>query len=257
MREIEEDLKAREEERRASVWVQRESALRMLQSVMIETMPQVEPTEKRRTLFLPLVNIGGHPHLVAEFESLGFGLGFWEAKIDRFVSTLVFAVSGIGVTGDEPAEAALLKRPMLVVPDEPRVCYFHVAEATGATLTPIGMETLKQERIQRALLFNADSPDRRLQVEITPTIQGRYLVVKSAEPAARVKIRAGDYLLTENGRFVGVMVSRTRCYVPTGTLPREGLLPVPLTKPEKDQYFDVFVSQLGKVRELIKDMPRD
>ncbi len=254
LEEYQKQVESQAAERTGSVWVQREQALRLLQVVMVETEPGRAPFTRRMGLFMPKVRMGDRVVVPAEFESLGFGLWWYQSKVDRFVSRLAFALGPVPGAGNSEEQTHLVRQSLLFTKAEPRVCLVQVDGTDAAEALEIaGMTAIKQERIQHALLFKRDAPDRRVKVEITPSVSSALLVVRNAEPSAKTKLESGDYILTEDGRFVGVMVSESECYALPKAFPaKSDRLDVPLTKPPQEKYYSSFVKALADVRKLVK-----
>lgn len=181
-------------------------------------------TETASIIFLPLVHIKDQNYVPAEFTSLY--LNSWDVQHGTSPTILSYILDVIHGS----SSPCYLQKAMFAGADEPRIVYLPLDDATAKdAVEPLGMRALKEKRLQYALLFKKEYPDESVSVEVTPSLVGDYLTVKSAEPAARVKIRAGDYLMTENGEFIGIMVSKDRCYVlPSDVPPDNNRKNVPL-----------------------------
>lgn len=242
-----EKLEKIEAEKRQSVWVVRDKAIRRFQMYMKEEVPAGADRKKRLTLYLPLVAVGERTFAVTDMESLEFD---WRAiQPNGRISAFSLMMDDV-VAGSFPHE---LKQSILVSKLEPRAFYIPVdKKMNGTPLKPIGMTRLKEQRIQKAILFNRETPDLSAKVEITPTLDNRdYVMVKPAE-GARFKIKPGDYLLTENGFYIGSMLTDEKCYVlPEAMPPAEATVQITVTKPGEEQYFSAFCRDVNAVLELI------
>jgi len=240
-------------EKQQSVWIRRDKAMRRLSIRLGEHY-----AKRDQTLFVPVLQIGKKKYIVEEFKSLEFD---WReiqyaGKLDRLELAL-------GEIEPEAGKLIKLKQALLVPSSEPRICYLPLpGKLDMPAMTPIGMQVIKEDRIQRALLFKKEYPNLRLKAEITPDISGNHLTVKVGEMTSifrtsKKKIEPGDYLLTENGRFIGVMVSKTKCYVvPEMPLGKE-VVKLPLTKSSKDKNYKKFVAAAKEVSQMIRDLPSE
>jgi hypothetical protein len=243
-----------EAEKNQSVWVVRERAIRRFQVAAREESKDPFPNRTTATLYLPLVEFGEQLYAISEFESLR--LDWW--GIQRAGDLLSFVLNMDHVqAGTLPHQVT---EPLLIHTTEPRTVYIPVprgAEETG--LRPIGLKRIKEERIQTGLLFKKEVPDTGLTVEFTPSLDAEgYLLVRTAEAASKVKIEAGDYILTQNGFLVGVMMTRTLCYVIPEHLPAPELrATVTLTKKSGQRYFETLVEDARAVSERIRELPEN
>jgi len=249
---VEAEMLAREqalaEDRQQSVWVKRDAAMRRLSVFMQERVTRGVGERKEVELYLPLVRIGERIYLFTEFRTLE--MDWWKIQYDRNLETVRYDIRSLESGETEPYRAL----SMLSLQAEPRVCLIvdPVADQEAA-LQAIGMQDLKEERIGQALLFDRYAPNRSIKVEITPALSAQYLIVKTAEPAARIRIRQGDYLLTENGRFIGVMVDSEHCFVvPSDFLDSEVSLQIPLVKPVGQNVHERFVDGARALRSRIR-----
>ncbi len=245
---IEQQMQEIEDEKQQSVWVKREAAMRRLSVVMEERVRRGTGERREVELYLPLVNLGNRNFLVTEFRTLE--LDWWKIQYDRNIATLRYDIRKPGAA-DEDSLRAL---SMIALDAEPRMCLV-IAQDTPVeeALKPIGMRTLKEERLSRALLFDRYSANRSLRVEVTPSLSDNFLIVKTAEPASRMRIRQGDYLLTENGRFIGVMIDSEHCFVMPEELPsRDIALQIPLIKPAGQEIHERFIDGARELRTRIR-----
>lgn len=238
-------------ERRQSVWVMREQAMRRFDvDVVVETR-DTQPLRTSATLHLPMVELEQGLYAISEFSTLRLD---WRG-IQRFSSLSEFSVAMHRPGGDPP----LARAPLLFSrQNEPRIVYIPLPRGSGEQgLRPIGLTRLKEERVRSGLLFKAGEPDRSLRVEFTPSLDAEgYLLVRSAEPGSRIDLREGDYILTENGFLVGIMVTRSLCYVIPADLPSPGQRRLlPLRKADGDPHLSELVKQARAAREQIRDLP--
>lgn len=253
--QLAESLEMVEQERQESVWVRRDRSMRRLGVYMLQENPRSADDVKEEELFLPLVMFGDQPALVSEFHALQ--MDWWEIQVNRNLSRLLYTLHPLEESDDAPPTMRTLS--MIYSDDEPRILYlpFEYRGDDVEPLQPIGIDGLKSERIQRAVLFKADDPDENTEVKITPLMRDNYVRVESTGPRS-LRIRRGDYILTERGRFVGVMVSSDLCFVPSPELPpREKRRTIPLIKTPNQEYFDPFVEGARSLRQKIRSIERE
>jgi len=250
--EVEEVLTQIMDEKHQSIWVRRDKAMRELQIIMAGNTARREAT-----LYLPVLALGNAYYVVSEFTSLE--LDWRQIQYDKNLSTLSFSISSL----EDKANPTQLETALLVPKTEPRITFVPVPKTIGrSALHPIGLQAIKEDRIQRALLFKKELPDERIEVEITPTLKGQYLNVKLSEStsiltASKRRVQPGDYLLTENGRFIGVMADKTHCYViADAPLNKHECLTLPLARKRGGNHREDFINTAREVKKLIRQMPR-
>ncbi len=253
--ELAAELNEIKKDEQSSIWIRRDESMLRLRIYMIEKDIRSEDDVKDKTLYLPLLDMGGEMVIVSEFNTLE--LDWWEIQVDLNVVKVLYAISDPAGEGQPESGRA---RSLLYRKDEPRVIYLPFSDVQGEAkgLSVIGMQKLKKERIQDALLFKPTDPDRHLRVKVTPLLRENYLSVKNTENKPDLKIRAGDYILTERGRFVGVMVTRDKCFVLPLKLPDSGKSgTIPLIKNPGQSYYRSFVEEARNLKKRIKELKKD
>ncbi len=249
---IEERLDDLRTDRKGSLWVLRDKAIRHLIVIMVEEDFGSINDLKDVDLYLPLIKLGEQCFLPSHFR--GLELDWWEIHNDSEIVTLRYTMECIG----EDRTTRDLTQPIFAPDTEPRFCLIPVQGSDAADALEVkGIEAIKQERLQTAFLFPQDNPNRGIQVDLTPTIQGDYLMIKPSDSKAKLKPREGDYLLTDTGRFVGIMVTKEKCYVMPKTMlphPARGTF-IPLRQNEKNAIFKAFVQAADNVRDKIRKLP--
>ncbi|HKL20986.1 MAG TPA: hypothetical protein VJ904_04225, partial [Tichowtungia sp.] len=250
--QMEEQQKQAEEELKKSVWVRREESLRTLNISYTEYNSHNDRSfVTTRELVMPLVQMGRAVVVPADFRQLGLGRSFFRGLSDR-----VTEVQGTvrSVAGD----AAPLPLQYVVVPGpEPQICFVRFTGSTEGALPSISMEALKERRLQSALLFSPGKLNDHGRVEISPLIGSNYLTVRRGTGK---KPKVGDYLLTERGEFIGVMVTDDECYVTPQALSREPapiFIPVSSGSPRDSLYFDEFINRLDQARDRMDEHLRN
>lgn len=231
----------------ASVWVRRDAAMRRLSISYTEHHAGNGKLYRvNKQLLMPLVQIGGFTLVPAEFKQLGLQKSFFGGGLsDRITDVRGAALPVVGEDRAGPLRA-------LIVPAvEPQVCFAHTDAAGSDALKPISMEGIKKRRLRTAMLFSSSDVNAYGLVEIVPMLGRDYLNVRTLS-GSRPKV--GDYLLTERGEFVGVMVKSDICYV----LPQKLATPpkpviIPLREAGRQEgYLMQFVSRLNEARALVK-----
>jgi hypothetical protein len=254
--ELSQKLTEIEEARNQSVWVQRDRAMVECSITIVERDQAAgEIQTYQEEVYLPTVAYGDGIYIITDAEHLG--LLWWQIQYDRDVVSLAYRVSSLSTA----APPVRLVGPVLSPDSTPAVCMTAVESPAGtAPLQPAGMDMIKTERIQRALAFSPVMPDKSVHVEITPMLKQPYLTVKTLKNKSwfsRREVSEGDYLLTESGHFIGIMVSRELCYVPpTGFPSGEKVSRVPLAPDAPDgTRYDQFVDSARELRQRIKKTP--
>lgn len=244
---LEADKKAAEVESNKSVWIRRDEAMRRLKiSYTEENSSDGRLYRVDKELSMPLVQMGQFSLVPAEFKSLGLKKTFFGGGLSALVTEVRgFAAPMVG----EAAPGSL--RALIVPSVEPQVCLAHTSASVEGALMPITMAGIKTRRLRTAMLFSAKDVNAYGLVEIVPMIGTDYLTVRTLS-GNRPKV--GDYLLTDRGEFVGVLVKNDICYV----LPKDfsqdtNPVIIPLqSRGKKENYLSDFVKQLNAARALEK-----
>jgi chemotaxis protein histidine kinase CheA len=244
--QLEEQQRLAEEESRKSVWVRRDESLRRVIVQYTEYNPSSDRSyTTRRELTMPLVRVGTAVLIPADFRTLGLNNSFFSGLSDR-VTDVDGVLSSVAQRGP-----ALPIREIIVPGAEPQVCFVQFDGSVKGALQSITMNTLKEQRLNTALLFKPDDVNANGRVEISPMIGQNYLNVRSSSGK---KPSVGDYLLSDRGEFIGVMVTRDVCYVTPQALSRTpSPVHIPMVSAKKDEtYFTEFIRKLRQARELVK-----
>ncbi len=243
--QFQEEKRAAVEEEAKSVWVQRDEALRRVMISYTEynsANGQSFRTDKQ--LAMPLVKLDQFLLVPAEFKALGLKRSFFGGLSER-----VTDVSGVVAPMVGAAKPGMLNA-VIVPAAEPQICLVHsIGEATGA-LEPITMQGVKEQRLQSALLFSPKDENEYGQVEISPVIGRDYLNVRAQSGK---KPKTGDYLLTERGEFIGVMVKSDICSVMPAKLtssPKPIIIPLK-ARGKHELYLSNFVRTLNIARDRL------
>lgn len=245
---LEEEKRLSEEEAAKSVWVKRDEALRNMNIQYTEYSSSGDrdyTTDK--TLTMPLVKIGDLVFVPAEFEKLGLKSSFFGGGLSDYVTDVKGELRS---SKDEEIGWSKITS-ILVSGKEPQVCLVRFAGNSTGAISAISMDELKEQRIRSALLFTPDEITEYSNVQIMPIVGTDYL--KIIAPDGK-KPKVGDYLLSERGDFIGVMVTKENAYVIANSL--QGI-PAPISIPmvrgkDSDGYFNEFIKMLAIARERVK-----
>ncbi len=156
--------------------------------------------------YLPLVRIGSKNYLVGALPMFAGGAGepFHFQKVDK----LEFHLSG------GKAASRQVATPLLVSKREPYLGAFEVAAIDGVQpLRAVTADKLRQRGVQRLTLFKTISCGKdsaplgdRCALDLQPEASA-LIIRNNARNANEVKAQIGDLVLTNDGEFVGVVVS--------------------------------------------------
>ncbi len=239
---LEEEQRLAEEERQKSIWIRRDEALRRMSISYTEYNSRDQKNfVTRRELVMPLVQVGRAVLVPADFRKLGLGRSFFWGLSDTVTQVKGTVQSVQGSASTRSLESIIMPGK------EPQICFIRFSGAMEGALKSISMETLKEQRIKKALLFSSSEMNEHGRVEVIPVIGSDYLSVRRSS-GKRPKV--GDYLLTDRGEFIGVMVTSKQCYVTPQVLTRT---PEPIVIPIMDDkrdglYFKEFIGTLNRAR---------
>ncbi|MDZ8118868.1 hypothetical protein [Pontiella agarivorans] len=248
---LEAEKKKAVEEQNASVWVRRDEAMRR---VMVSYTEQNGSSGRlyrvNKQLFMPLVQVGGFTLVPAEFKALGLKKSFFGGGL----SDRITDVRGVAAPMVGEAKSGSL-RTLIVPVEEPQVCLAHASAAGVDALKPVTMAGIKKRRMRTAMLFSYNDVNAYGLVEIVPMLGRDYLRVRAISGS---RPQVGDYLLTDRGEFIGVMVENEVCYVLPQELASE---PKPVIIPlraygRQEGYLTEFVDRLNEVRKLVDEQSK-
>ena len=208
--------------------------LELLVTIGKQDSPESPTYHFKSTAYPPVVNVGGRSFVVANAQTFGFG---WWALSD------IGAVTQVKYTVDKAGDTpwtGTLTTPACALRADPHIV---AAELSGAVPGLSAMELAGPEAVlqtdQRKLqVFKSTAAGLSFEIDTSPDLADpRYLIVKRPlrgvaswfeNPAYRAD--TGDYVVTSDGKLVGIMVGRERCFVVT----KENLLDCAATIPLAD-----------------------
>jgi predicted nucleic acid-binding Zn-ribbon protein len=197
-------------------------------------------THFRSAAYPPVVNANGRSFVIANNHTLGFdwwALGSGEGEITQLKYTLNRA-------GDTPWSGALTG-PACVLRADPQVAAVELSQPSPgvSTMELAGPDAIVQNDQHRLYVFKSSAAGLSFEIDTAPDLSdARYLVIKRAlrgvaawfeNPAYRADV--GDYVVTSDGKLVGIMVSRERCFILDKNNLSDCALSVPLTDPGQFQ----------------------
>jgi len=204
----------------------------------------------RSAAYPPVVNADGRSFVVANAHAFGFdwwALGSGEGEITQ----LKYAIDR---AGDTPWSATLTG-PACALRGDSHVVAVELSQPTPGvgTMELAGPDAAVQTDPQHKLyVFKSTAAGLSFDVDTAPDLSdARYLVVKRAmrgvaawfeNPAYRAD--AGDYVVTSDGKLVGIMVSRERCFI----LTRDNLTNCAMSVPLNDGR--QFLRAIGQFQKL-------
>ncbi len=203
----------------------------------------------RATAYPPVVNVGGRSFVVANSQTLGFD--WWALDSDSEITQLKYTVDR---AGDTPWSGALTG-PACALRANPHVIAVEVSQPMPGvtTMELAGPDAIVQNDQHRLFVFKSTAAGLSFEIDTAPDLADlRYLVIKRAlrgvaawfeNPAYRAD--TGDYVVTSDGKLVGIMVSRERCFI----LGKDNLTDCALSIPLTDgRHFHRAISEFQKLK---------
>jgi predicted nuclease with TOPRIM domain len=193
------------------------------------------PTSRfKSAAYPPVVNVGGRSFVVANYQTFGFG--WWALSDIGEVTQLKYTIDR---AGDTPWTGTL-SAPACALRADPHVVAVELSGAVPglSTMELAGPEAVLQTDQRKLQVFKSTAAGLSFEADTSPDLADpRYLVVKRPlrgvaswfeNPAYRAD--TGDYVVTSDGKLVGIMVGRERCFV----LSKDNLLNCAATIPLAD-----------------------
>jgi predicted nucleic acid-binding Zn-ribbon protein len=164
----------------------------------------------------PVVNVDGHSFIVANSQKLG--LTWWGARDENEFTQVKYTVNR---TADPAWSNALTEACVLQA--DPHVVAIEVTQSAPGlkTMELAGPEAPLQTDQRKLQIFKSTAAGLSFDADTSPDLSdSRYLVVKRQlrgvagwfeNPAYRAAV--GDYVVTADGKLVGIMVTAEKCFV--------------------------------------------
>ncbi|MCG3149735.1 MAG: hypothetical protein PCFJNLEI_03200 [Verrucomicrobiae bacterium] len=177
----------------------------------------------------PVITVEGRAYIVATARTLGLA---WHAAGDpaNELTDFIFMLSR---TGETPW-AGVLTSAACVLRANPVVAAVELAQTIpGLTVMELaGPDAVLQQDQRKLNIFKSTATGLSFEVEVSPDLaDARYVVIKRTlrgpatwfeNPAYRAD--TGDYLVTADGKLVGIMVNRDRAFIITAANVQDCLL---------------------------------
>lgn len=196
----------------------------------------------------PVVEVDGHSFTVASSQSLGFN--WWALDSFSRVTDLQYSV---GRQGETPSATTVATSACALRADSHVVSIELDHPVPGLTPTQLADAGVLQSDQSKFQIFKSTAAGLSFEVDTSPDLaDARYLVVKRStrgvaswfeNPAYRADL--GDYMVTTDGKLIGIMVSRERCFI----LTKDNLTACAATVPLADkQQFVRAVKQFQRLK---------
>jgi hypothetical protein len=203
-------------------------ASRLEMQVNIIARDPDEPTYSRfkATAYPPLVKVDNRALIVASSQNLG--LYWW--GLNWSIRTEVQELKHTVVRNEQPVWTAPLTGTANVLRADSHIAVVELTSTTPglAAMELAGPDAAIQQDQRKFFVFKSTAAGLSFEVDTAPDLSdNRYLIIKRPlrgvaswfeNPAYRAD--TGDYLTTADGKLVGIMISREKCFLVT----RENLL---------------------------------
>ena len=213
--------------------------LELLVAIAKRNHPTATLLQFKSAAYPPLVLVGGRSFIVANYFTLGLG---WSGVVSDGDprGEIAELKCTIGRLGDTPWAADLIV-PACALRADPRVVTMELGGAIPGlnTMDLAGPDALFPNGQQKMHVFKSTAAGLSFEVDASPDLSdARYLVLRRSlrgvaawfeNPAYRAE--AGDYVVTADGKLVGIMVNRDHCFV----LSKENVMDCTLSIPLADK----------------------
>ena len=207
------------------------------------------PSRFKRAAYPPVVNVDGRSFIVANYETLG--LAWWGIVDEGEFSELKYTVDR---AGDTPWSSPLTTSACALRADPQVVAIELERPVPGMTAMELaGPDAVLQTDQRKLHVFKSTAAGLSFEADTSPDLSdGRYLVVKRPlrgvaawfeNPANRADV--GDYVVTADGKLVGIMVSREKCFILSKNHLTNCVVSFPLAN---KQQFQLAVQQYRRIK---------
>ncbi|HUJ72506.1 MAG TPA: hypothetical protein VLZ30_09685 [Verrucomicrobiae bacterium] len=170
-----------------------------------------------RTAYPPVVNVDGHSYIIANSGTLGFA--WWALGDGTEITQLKYSADKLG---DTPSSTPLTA-PACALAANPQVVSLELTRPVpGLTTMELApADAPLQTNGNKLHIFKSTAAGLSFEVDMSPDLADpRYLVVQRPlrgvagwfeNPAVRADV--GDYVVTSDGKLVGIMISREKCFI--------------------------------------------
>ena len=187
----------------------------------------------------PVVNVDGRSFIVANYQTLG--LAWWGIGDDGEFTELKYTVARVG----DPSWSSPLTTHACALRADPHVIGVELDRpAPGLTTMELaGSDAVLQADQRKLHVFKSTAAGLSFEADTSPDLSdARYLMVKRQlrgvagwfeNPANRADV--GDYVVTADGKLVGIMVSREKCFILNKNDLTNCVLAIPLANKQQFQ----------------------
>lgn len=187
----------------------------------------------RSTAYPPVVNVDGHAFVVANEQTLGFN--WWDLGDQGEIVQLTYGITRAGA----PPWSGALTTPACALSANPHVVAIELNQTVPGlgAMELAGPDAPLQIDQRKLHVFKSAAAGLSFEADTSPDLTDpHYLVVKRQlrgvaawfeNPAYRADV--GDYVVTADGKLVGIMVTRDKCFILSKDTLLNCALSVPLT----------------------------
>jgi hypothetical protein len=223
--------------------------------------------KKDGTFYLPEVMVGNKRYLISSLDLLS-GMRRAITKSSR-INKLNYT-AGKPKSGEDKRE---IKTPLLSLNADNRVCMLEVPAIRKNYLELLTYNSLRKRGLQNLTLFkyktfgeDSSSLDGRCSLGLKKGDNYLYIRNSVRKTAPELKAEIGDFVMTKQGMFVGVVVEvenfnaerqqRVKCFVFSDDFNIKNVSKIPLVKAPGSKYFSAFATAIEKINSRLKNLDR-
>jgi hypothetical protein len=184
--------------------------------------------------------VDGRPFIVANYQTLG--LAWWGIGEDGEFTQLKYTVARVG----DPSWSSPVATHACALRSDPHVMGIPLDRPVPGltTMELAGPDAVLQADQRKLHVFKSTAAGLSFGADTSPDLSdGRYLMVKRQlrgvaawfeNPANRADV--GDYVVTADGKLVGIMVSREKCFILNKNDLTNCALAIPLADKQQFQF---------------------
>lgn len=223
--------------------------------------------KKDGTFYLPEVMVGNKRYLISSLDLLS-GMRRAITKSSR-INRLNYSAS-MPKSGEDKRK---IKKPLLSLNADNRVCMLEIPAIRKNYLELLTYGNLRKRGLQSLILFKyknfgEDSSNLNGRCSLGLKKGDNYLYIRNSvrKTAPELKAEIGDFVMTKQGMFVGVVVEvenfnaerqqRVKCFVFSDDFNIKDVYKIPLVKAPGSKYFSPFAAAVEKINTRLKNLDR-